>query len=88
MIGWGNLNGIVASNVYRAQDAPKFYPGHGVVLGYLTICLFLGSILQMILLRIENRKRRNGDRDVWVQGLNPEEIRLLGDKRPDFIYTT
>jgi hypothetical protein len=88
MIGWGNLNGIISSNVYRGQDAPNFYLGHGVVLGYLTICLFLGSVIQTVLLRIENRKRRNGERDMWTQGLNTEQIELLGDRRPDFIYTT
>jgi hypothetical protein len=88
MIGWGNLNGIVSSNIYRGQDAPNFYLGHGVVLGYLTVCLFFGSILQTVLLRIENRKRLSGQRDVRVQGLNSRQIELLGDMRPDFIYTT
>lgn len=87
IIGWGNLNGVVSSNIYRNQDSPRFYPGHGVVMGYLVVFLFGGSILQEILLRIENRKRRRGDRDHWIEGLAPHEIELLGDKRPDFIYT-
>ncbi|KAJ5088902.1 hypothetical protein N7456_012518 [Penicillium angulare] len=88
MIGWGNLNGIVSANVYRGTDAPNFYLGHGVVLGYLTVCLLFGSFLQTILLRVENRKRRNGSRDSWLHGLSPEQINLLGDQRPDFIYVT
>ena len=88
MIGWGNLNGIVASNVYRGRDAPKYYLGHSVVLGYLTICIFFGSILQTVLLRIENRKRRNGHRDHLINELSDEQIRQMGDRRPDFIYTT
>lgn len=88
MIGWGNLNGIVSSNIYRGKDAPNFYPGHGTVLGYLTVFLLGGSILQTILLRIENRKRRRGERDYRIQGLTPSQIDLLGDQRPDFIYTT
>ena len=87
MIGWGNLNGIVSSNIYRGEDGPKFYPGHGTVLGYLVLFLFGGSLVQYILLRRENAKRRRGDRDHWVEGLNPNEIELLGDKRPDFMYT-
>ena len=32
VIGWGNLNGIVSSNIYRSQDKPRFIPGHAVVL--------------------------------------------------------
>ncbi|KAL3440043.1 major facilitator superfamily domain-containing protein [Aspergillus insuetus] len=88
MIGWCNLNGIVSSTIYRGQNAPNFYLGHGVVLGYLTVCLFFSSILQTVLLRIENRKRLSGQRDVWMQGLDSWQIELLGDMRPDFIYTT
>lgn len=88
MIGWGNLNGIVSSNIYRGQDAPNFFPGHGTVLAYLAIFLLGGSIVQTILLRNENRKRRSGERDARIEGLDRHQIELLGDQRPDFIYTT
>lgn len=87
IIGWGNLNGIVSSNIYRDDDKPKFYPGHGVVLGYLVLFLFGGSVVQYLLLRRENSKRRRGERDHWIAGLDQNQIELLGDKRPDFIYT-
>jgi hypothetical protein len=87
VIGWGNLNGIVSSNIYRGKDAPNFYPGHGTVLAYLVLFQFGGSVVQYLLLRLENRKRLRGDRDHWVQGLDRSQIELLGDKRPDFIYT-
>lgn len=88
MIGWGNLNGIVSSNIYRGEDSPNFYPGHGTVLAYLALFLLGGSILQTVLLRIENKKRRNGERDHRVDGLSAVQISELGDQRPDFIYTT
>ncbi|KAJ5115354.1 hypothetical protein NUU61_001113 [Penicillium alfredii] len=87
IIGWGNLNGIVSSNIYRDQDAPEFYPGHGVVLSYLVLFLFGGSVVQYFLLRRENRKRRRGDRDRLIEGLDQSEIEMLGDQRPDFTYT-
>lgn len=87
MIGWGNLNGIVSSNIYRSEDAPRFYPGHGVVLGYLVMFLFGGSVTQYLLLRKENRRRLRGERDHRLEGLGTEEVEVLGDKRPDFIYT-
>jgi hypothetical protein len=88
MIGWGNLNGIVSSNIYRTNDAPNFAPGHGTVLAYLAIFLLGGSIVQTVLLRRENRKRLNGERDARIEGLDQRQIELLGDQRPDFIYTT
>ncbi|KAJ5108292.1 hypothetical protein N7456_004967 [Penicillium angulare] len=87
IIGWGNLNGIVSSNIYRDADAPRYYPGHGVVLSYLVLFLFGGSIVQYFLLRRENAKRRRGDRDNLIEGLDQRQIEELGDKRPDFIYT-
>jgi len=86
VIGWGNLNGIVSSNIYRTKDAPRYFAGHGTVLGYLVIFLFCGSIVTTILLRAENKKRLSGQRDHWLEGKSPEEIGKLGDRKPDFIY--
>lgn len=87
VIGWGNLNGIVSSNIYRTPDAPRFIPGHSVVLAYETVFLLGGSVVQYLLLKRENAKRRRGERDVWVEGKTEQEIEKLGDWRPDFIYT-
>ncbi|RDA85387.1 hypothetical protein CP532_1933 [Ophiocordyceps camponoti-leonardi (nom. inval.)] len=85
VIGWGNLNGIVSSNIYR--DPPRYLAGHATVVAYLAICMLGGSLLMYVLLRIENTRRRRGDRDVWVQGKTASEVVALGDRRPDFIYT-
>lgn len=85
--GWGNLNGIVSSNIYQRRDTPLYRKGHGIVLGYLTVFLFGGSILQYFLLKKENAKRRAGGRDYWAEGKTEKEVEELGDTRPDFIYT-
>jgi hypothetical protein len=82
-----NTPGIVSSNIYRAEDKPRFRPGHAVVLAYETVFLLGGSVVQHLLLRRENAKRRNGERDYWIQGKTEDEIERLGDKRPDFMYT-
>ena len=87
VIGWGNLNGIVSSNIYQAKTAPKYRTGHAVVLTYLTVFLFGGSILMRILLQAENRRRRSGGRDYLAAGKTEKEVELLGDTRPDFLYT-
>ncbi|KAK6842046.1 hypothetical protein PG990_005968 [Apiospora arundinis] len=85
VIGWGNLNGIVSSNIYF--NAPRYVEGHAVILAYMTIFLLGGSLLMTTLLRIENRKRREGKRDYMIEGKTEHEIDQLGDRRPDFIYT-
>ncbi|KAB5551027.1 major facilitator superfamily domain-containing protein [Coniochaeta sp. 2T2.1] len=85
VIGWGNLNGIVSSNIYF--DSPRYFVGHGVVMAYMALFLFGGSVLMTTLLRIENARRRRGERDHWVEGKTDKEIDALGDRRPDFMYT-
>lgn len=87
VVGWGNLNGIVSSNIYRGGDAPRFLPGHGTVLAYLSIFLLGGSIVQRILLVRENKKRTSGLRDGWAEDMSEHEMEKMGDKRPDFLYT-
>jgi hypothetical protein len=87
VIGWGNLNGIVSSNIYASNNAPRFVPGHSTVMAYMVVCLFGGSLLMHLLLRRENQLRLTGKRDAWVQGLSKKEAEALGDKRPDFLYT-
>ncbi|KAF2854796.1 MFS nicotinic acid transporter-like protein Tna1 [Plenodomus tracheiphilus IPT5] len=87
VIGWGNLNGVVSSNIYRGKDKPRFFLGHGIVLAYLTLFLLGGSVVTRTLLARENKKRRSGSRDVWVEGKSEQEIVEMGDKKPDFLYT-
>jgi len=87
VIGWGNLNGVVSSNIYRGQDKPRFIPGHAVVLAYLVLFLLGGSVSTRFLLARENKKRENGERNQRVEGKNEKDVEALGDKRPDFMYT-
>ena len=59
-----------------------------MVLAYLALFLFIGSIVTTIYLRGENKKRLSGKRDHWAEGKSNAELKKLGDERPDFIYTT
>lgn len=81
VIGWGNLNGVVSSNIYQKKDAPLYRPGHGVVLAYLLLALTGGSSLMTMLLRKENAKREAGGRDYLVEGKDENEVEALGDIR-------
>ncbi|KAF5328818.1 hypothetical protein D9619_011500 [Psilocybe cf. subviscida] len=100
VIGWGNLNGAVTSNVYRAKDAPWYRLGHGIILGYIAIGFF-ASIIYHVLLKRENNKRARGERDEVITGIvNPlarevngvyqsveEAKQKKGDKWSGFRYT-
>lgn len=85
VIGWGNLCGIISSNIYFSP--PKYIEGHAVVLAFMFSCLFGGSVLMTLGLRNENARRRRGDRDVWAEGKTEKELKESGDMRPDFFYT-
>jgi len=85
VIGWGNLNGVISSNIFF--KAPDFTVGHATVMGFMILFLLGGSILLDLLLMRENAARKAGKRDHWVEGLNAKEVDALGDRRPDFLYT-
>ena len=79
VIGWGNLNGIVSSNIYR--DPPKYRIGHGVVFSYLVLFLGGGSAVMYALLKRENAARRQGKLDHLYEGRTEKEVEALGDVR-------
>jgi len=90
MIAWGNMNGIMSSNVYRSIDAPWYRTADCIVLGYLAIALVGGSILNLIFLSIANKRRDAGGellRREKLEGLTEEEQRQLGVAHPEFRYT-
>lgn len=87
VVGWGNLNGVVSSNIYLKEERPRYWTGHGTVLAYLIVCLLGGTIFMYSMLAMENRRRRSGRRDDMHEGMTEDEIWVAGDKRPDFLYT-
>jgi len=68
-IGFGNINGAVTANIYRARDQPRYRPGHGIVLAYIAIGFFC-SVLFGILLKRENGRRDRGERDEVIEGVD------------------
>ena len=87
VIGWGNLNGVMSSNIYRVQDKPNYRLGHAIVLAYMVLFLLGGSLATHFGLVAANKKKLAGKQDHLVRGKSEAEIEALGDKRPDFIYT-
>ncbi|KAF8973704.1 major facilitator superfamily domain-containing protein [Flammula alnicola] len=62
VIGFGNINGAITANIYRAQDRPWYRLGHAIVLAYIAIGLIC-SIIFAVLLKRENALRDLGERD-------------------------
>ncbi|KAJ2892381.1 MFS general substrate transporter [Zalerion maritima] len=85
VIGWGNLCGIISSNIYFNE--PKYIEGHAVVFAFMFLFLFGGSLWMHVGLKRENGRRRRGERDVWMEGKSEKDLKEMGDLRADFIYT-
>jgi hypothetical protein len=83
-IGFGNLGGIVSSNVFIGSEAPKYPTGYRVSLGMLWICGAACSGL-FFLAKRENKKRDRGDRDWRLQEVDADN---LGDDHPTFRLVT
>jgi quinol-cytochrome oxidoreductase complex cytochrome b subunit len=86
------LGGIVSSNVYLTRTAPRYITGHAVNLGFIVMGMFAAT-LYAILLRRENVKK---EREIERQNSLPEDertvytvqqLRDLGDRAPEFVYT-
>ncbi|ODO02987.1 hypothetical protein I350_05831 [Cryptococcus amylolentus CBS 6273] len=53
----GNSGGIVSSQAYRNQDAPRFQPGHGTALAFCMLNFTMATILYFGLRRENNRRQ-------------------------------
>ncbi|KAK3621191.1 hypothetical protein LTR56_017153 [Elasticomyces elasticus] len=82
-VGFGNMGGIVASNIFITNQAPKYPVGFGVSLALVWVTALSCTGL-LIGLMIENRKRDRGERD-WR--LELPDADNLGDDHPHFRFT-
>ncbi|OJD27246.1 hypothetical protein ACJ73_01367 [Blastomyces percursus] len=84
-ISFGNIGGLVASNLFLPNAAPLFKAGYGSALALILVCALLSTVFMLGLDR-ENKKRDSGYRD-YRFNLCRDELENLGDDHPDFRYT-
>lgn len=75
----------MASNFYRAEDAPRYILGHGLELGFIVVGILAGLVLIFNYRRI-NRKRERQLAEGVHNGYTPEELTALGDRAITFRY--
>ncbi|PGH35519.1 hypothetical protein GX50_01621 [[Emmonsia] crescens] len=84
-ISFGNIGGIVASNLFILNAAPLFRAGYASALALIALCALLCTGFMLGLER-ENKKRDSGRRD-YRFNLCQDELENLGDDHPDFRFT-
>jgi len=80
-----NLGGALASQVYRPKDAPHFFTGHSISMGFLIAGTCISIIQLFVFNHLNNKKIEN--RQSILAGKTEEEIKNMGDLHPDFIYS-
>ncbi|GAA5969811.1 hypothetical protein JCM3765_002193 [Sporobolomyces pararoseus] len=91
-IGIGNLGALVSSNVYRTKDSPHYYLGHGVVIGFVAMGFIMAPLYAFLLKRANAKKERlQAEQDALPDHekkvYTVQELRDMGDRAPEFVYT-
>ena len=84
-ISIGNLGAVLGTQLYRGNDGPRFTLGHSFALGYLCANIIVVGLL-WVLLRRENTRRDNGERNSRLDGVSSSE--WLGDEDPRWRFQT
>ncbi|KAL3425445.1 high-affinity nicotinic acid transporter [Phlyctema vagabunda] len=79
-VGFGNLGGVIASFMYMTKDSPRFLPGHGTLIGLISMS-FVVTLIMTTYLRRENARR---DREYTSPELYTEEQKLAERDRGDY----
>lgn len=81
---WGS---IVGSNIYLANEAPRYPTGFGVSLAFIALIAVLWPITYSVILRRINRKRDTMSEEALARH-SPAEYAEVGDRSPLFRYST
>ncbi|KAE8309303.1 major facilitator superfamily domain-containing protein [Aspergillus transmontanensis] len=84
-VGYGNIRGIIASNIFNRDDAPLYTVGYGTSLAMIVFCGIMSTIFATGLL-IENKKRDQRKRDDRLQ-LDEDVLDDLSHDDPRFRFS-
>ncbi|KAL2200817.1 major facilitator superfamily domain-containing protein [Corynascus similis CBS 632.67] len=84
-IGVGNLGGAMASNFYRAKDAPRYILGHGLELGFIGGGI-IASIILVVGYTAQNRKRARRIEEGALDSYTAQELSQKGDRAITYRY--
>ncbi|KAI8813523.1 major facilitator superfamily domain-containing protein [Cladochytrium replicatum] len=78
VVGFGNIGGAIAGQVYKSSDAINFYQTSHIVNGSLTIVGILLVLIQRLYLISLNKKRAEAEKSLSLEG-NPQTSFVTAD---------
>lgn len=85
-IGFASAGGVIASFIYRSQDSPRYFLGHGVVLGVTVMAMIMTAALAFYLRSINNKRDKYCTEHPEIYNEDPTELAKLGEANPLFRY--
>lgn len=64
----GNLGAVIGTQLYRANDTPRYILGHSFALGYLCANIAVVGVIWLVLARINKQRDENAGRGVVDDG--------------------
>ncbi|PIL23089.1 MFS general substrate transporter [Ganoderma sinense ZZ0214-1] len=86
IVGCGNLGGIAASFIYRQQNSPRYFSGHVVCIGSLSVLIVLCAIAMIRLHMLNQGKITQCERE-GITAEKSDVFAELGDGSPLYLYT-
>ncbi|KAI1826777.1 MFS general substrate transporter [Xylaria intraflava] len=80
---FGNIGGLIATWSYLPFDGPDYKIGNGLNLAAASLILIV-SVLQLVWMNADNKRRSSRDIEAELRGMKPEEIESLEWKHPGF----
>jgi hypothetical protein len=86
--GFGQFGAMIATWSYLPNDAPNYYKGNSINIGFSILCWSVTAVTVTYLIW-ENKARRAGKRDYRLAEVKDDEDApaVLGSRHPAFIYS-
>lgn len=75
----------MASNFYRARDAPRYVLGHALEIGFISVGIIAGLFLIVAYRKINSNRERKLASGAGGE-FTPQELSALGDRAITFRY--
>ncbi|KAG0264003.1 hypothetical protein BG011_007563 [Mortierella polycephala] len=79
------LSSMAGTQVYRANDAPRYQQGHLVMACSVALLITTAAVFRIILARENGRREKNLKRGLQI--MTEEHLNDFGDMHPNFRYT-